>query len=169
MLQHRERLPLSHQVRVHGMDRERAKLPRQIIPYEKLAACYRPFVAKRILFDTTRASQVFGLHPFVPREVSGLAMKKGEFLMGGDLASWASGSVVDGKMRGGNMPPDWSDPPIACGLLEVDGRTAVTKRWGELKGEVDVDEAPGWVGYLECARDEMQTRGFKGTWQSYVD
>ena len=61
------------------------------------------------------------------------------------------------------------DTPIHCGELEVDCERALTLRCGSVEGCVNVNASPpGWVRYLEYARDEMQREALKRP-EEYLD
>ncbi len=66
-----------------------------------------------------------------------------------------------------HIPTDFV-PRIDCGDLEVDCETVIRSGWGSLLSTGSGSESaaagpPGWIGYLESARDDMQRRA---VWQA---
>ena len=102
---------------------------------EKLLQTYQPFVSKTLRFDTTKALAVLGK-----------GLKEVDAEMSQPFPLRPAGRAVE----------TWADPRIDCGELEVDCETAIGSRWGRLSGDSETAHSPGWIGYLERARDEME-------------
>ena len=135
------------------MNLERVKLSRPFIPFARLLDTYRPFISKVLIFDTMRAGAVLGIKSAATNDEQEAEM---------DRSSPGTGP-------GDHVTETVTDPPLDCGALEVDCATAIRSRWGTLNRNPETGHALGWIGYLECARDEMEKRGHGGGWECYLD
>ena len=131
------------------------KLSEPYIPQSNIMRVYEPFLSKLVAFETANTRRVVGLKPVVdimPFEID--FKKEGDNL---HLHPACPNVYPFGR------PPSagWSDLPVNCQGFEVDTCGIVAKMWGE---EVD-----GWRGYIQMVRDEMEMRGKKANWNSYVD
>ncbi|PWN46660.1 hypothetical protein IE53DRAFT_391171 [Violaceomyces palustris] len=82
------------------------------------------------------------------------------------------GSKADGyQATSWNLGAGWRDPSIDVEHLEVDVGPCVVSRWGELdcSKQGSNTELKGWKGYLRMISDEMEEKGPREDWVSYVD
>ena len=135
------------------MNLERVKLSRPFIPFTRLLDTYQPFISKVLVFDTRRARVVLSIKS---------AQSQHEQMV--EMVRPSPDTVF-----GAHMAEAWSDPPLDCGALEVDCAAAICSRWGTIDRNCGTAHAPGWIGYLECARDEMEEKGHGGGWEGYLD
>jgi len=149
-------LPASQQLSVSTMNLGRVKLSRPFIGMKRLLETYQPFISKTLRFGTARARAVLGLDAKEPKEMGAEEEASPPF------THRPFGLAAD-------ISSD-SDPRIACGDLEVDCETSIRSRWGSLSrgSGSESGHPPGWVGYLECARDEMQRRAVRQA-EEYLD
>lgn len=145
-LQRSSNIPISL---LNSMD---VKLSEPYIPEKNIMRVYEPFLSKLVAFDTANTRRVVGLKPVIdimPFEVD---------FMEDDNQHPERPNVYPF----GRAPlSQWCDLGVDCQDFEVDTCGIVAKTWGE-----SVD---GWRGYIQMVRDEMEMRGKKENWDSYVD
>lgn len=129
------------------------KIEDPYVPQKNIMRVYEPFLCKLVAFETANTRRVVGLKPvtdIMPFEI--------DFMSGGNDLRPES---PDEHPFGRAPPPGWSDLTVNCQGFEVDTCGTVARIWGQ-----SVD---GWRGYVQMVRDEMEERGRKANWNSYVD
>lgn len=131
------------------------KIAQPFLSEQQLLRTYRPFISKTVHFDISQTLRVLGLESWNP--LSDVSTKPTiaycEDLFANENTPPASSEHRETQKREGI----WSDPPIEYGELEVDCPRAIAKRWGDLDGV----DAKGWIGYLQCGRDVMESEQTK--------
>ena len=133
------------------------KLSEPYIPPKNIMRVYEPFYSKLVAFETANTRRVLGLKPVVdtmPFEVPDFNKRDG---------STSHPSYPKSNVHPFGRAPlaGWCDLPVNCQGFEVDACGTVAKMWG--------DSVDGWKGYIQMVRDEMEKRGRKANWNSYVD
>jgi hypothetical protein len=158
------------------------KLRLPLISHEQLMSTFKPFVSKIVNFGNSRTRKALGIPSFraTPSKVilseypASSTSSSSDDRHNAKKATTNGNEMALGIINGsrdpakfgslGNTNRTWSDPPITCGELDVDCPNVIERTWGFLGGQ----NCPGWIGYLRCARDEMERRG-KRAGECYVD
>lgn len=156
-----------HNIQMRTLNDPTLKLEEPYIPEKNLMKVYKPFVIKKLDFSTQRAAKVMNLKCEHSQSLLDLETRRLEKLrlsnghMNG-LSIVSSEEAV--KTQGSSQ--EWSDPPIDCGDLAVDVSRSIALGIHLEKGG---DPQIAWHAYIAMIRDEMERRGPRAEWTSFVD
>jgi hypothetical protein len=141
------------------------KIEEPYIPEKNLMKVYRPFMIKKLDFSTSRANKVMQVsHQHGHQSLEDMVMEKLNLLTAKN-ATITNRGHYDSSCTARNLSAEWSDPPINCSHLDVDVARAIG-----LQQQVDNGTPQAaWHKYITIIKDEMEMRGPRAEWTSFVD
>lgn len=149
-----------HNIQIKTLNESSLKIEEPYVPEKSLMKVYRPFMIKKLDFCTQRASKVMQITNEQYQEQSLVNMVTEKMGLKGQIASSLSSSVT-----AKNLNQEWSDPPIDCGHLDVDVARSIGLQQQIKEGTPQL----AWHKYITLVRDEMERRGPRAEWTSFVD
>ncbi|UZJ55729.1 hypothetical protein CBS101457_005049 [Exobasidium rhododendri] len=147
-----------HNISIQTLNDPTLCLEEPYIPVKNLLKVYKPFLCKKLDFSTRRATKVMQVHSAFTN-ISDVNVTS-------DQLSNISLSSKGPSTTTRNLPQEWSDPVIDCSALQVDVSSAIDLK-STLKSAKDPQLA--WHPYILRIRDDMEERGPRAEWTSFVD